>query len=78
MGEAALRRDPQAEAAVGFTERRVLLLDLTDVMCDETRCFPVIGGALVHKDLGHLTAVFASTMGTQLLRELRREEHDLR
>jgi hypothetical protein len=74
----ALRRDPQFEAVAGFTERRVLGLDLTHVMCDETRCFPVIGGALVHKDLGHLTAVFAATMGPQLLRALRRAEHDLR
>ena len=39
-------------------------------MCDRTRCFPVVGGALVHKDRGHLTRVFSTTLGPYVLRAL--------
>jgi hypothetical protein len=66
----ALRRDVQVLAARGFAERRVDVVDLTDLMCDAKRCYPVVGGALVHKDLGHLTATFAATMGPAMSRLL--------
>jgi SGNH domain (fused to AT3 domains) len=68
----ALQRDPVAAAARQAHSRRVQLIDLTRFMCDERRCFAVVGGALVHKDINHLTRVFATTLGPYLLRKLNR------
>jgi hypothetical protein len=66
----ALRRDPAAVAAARSTSDRVALIDLTHFMCDRTLCFPVVGGALVFKDLDHITAVFGATLGPYLLRRV--------
>jgi hypothetical protein len=65
----ALRRDPAAVAAERAS-RRVSTIDLTRFFCDDQRCFAVVGGVLVHKDVSHMTAVFAGTLGPYLLREL--------
>jgi hypothetical protein len=67
----ALDADPMAEAARRMRSPRVRVADLTRYFCDPRRCFPVIGGALVHKDRTHLTAVFAASLGPFLARELR-------
>jgi hypothetical protein len=53
-------RDP-AIAAARATGRPTI--DLTKQFCGARRCFPVIGGALVHKDADHLTQVFSRTLG---------------
>ena len=45
---------------------RVTVLDMTPFMCDRDKCFPVVGGALVHKDGGHVTQVFSRTLGPYL------------
>jgi hypothetical protein len=58
----ALSPDP-AVAAARRVRGRVHVLDMTPFFCGRTRCYPVIGGALVHKDLNHITAVFARTLG---------------
>jgi hypothetical protein len=47
----------------------VRVADLTHYFCD-TRCYPVIGGALVHKDIDHITAVYSTTLGPYLLRQV--------
>ena len=60
-----------AEAARRLHSSRVRVADLTKYFCDPERCFPVIGGALVHKDRTHLTAVFTATLGPFLAREVR-------
>ena len=41
-------------------------------MCDARRCFPVVGGALVHKDEHHMTTVFARTLWPYLARRVDR------
>ena len=41
-------------------------------MCDRRRCFPVVGGVLVHKDGSHLTTPFATSLGPFLLRSVER------
>ena len=69
---AVLDRDAEQVAAVRLHSPRVRLLDFTPFFCDATRCFPVIGGVLVHKDDHHLTAAFERTMGPYLLRALER------
>jgi hypothetical protein len=58
----ALGRDPAATAARRL-RGRVHVLDMTPFFCSSTRCYPVIGGALVHKDADHITAVFSRTLG---------------
>ena len=68
---AALAPDPAIEAAKRLSTPRVQAIDLTPFMCDAGHCFPVIGGALVHKDVGHLSTTFSTTLGPYLLRELK-------
>lgn len=70
----ALRGDAEAAAVRGASRRgrRVVLVDLTRFMCDARRCFPVVGGALVHKDGNHLTAIFGATLAPYLRRALDR------
>lgn len=68
----ALRVDPEALAVRRARSPRVRLVDLTRFMCDRARCYPVVGGALVHKDGLHLTATFAATLAPYLGRALDR------
>jgi hypothetical protein len=67
----ALPPDPAAVAASTVHSRRVQLVDLTPFFCDATRCYPVVGGVLVHKDSTHLTRLYATTLGPYLLRAVR-------
>lgn len=68
----ALRRDRAAIAARRDRSRRVHLVDLTRYMCSPRLCFPVVGGALVHKDATHMTSLFAGTLGPFLLQRVSR------
>ena len=68
----AIRRDHAAIAARRPGTGRVHLVDLTQLMCSPKLCFPVVGGVLVHKDVTHLTPLFASTLGPFLLRAVDR------
>jgi hypothetical protein len=67
---AALLTDEAAVAARRTDSARVKLVDLSRYMCDEQRCFPVVGGALVIKDIGHLTRTFSRTLGPFLGRAI--------
>jgi peptidoglycan/LPS O-acetylase OafA/YrhL len=58
----ALERDPEAVAAAHFPGSRVKPIDVTRYICDPSKCFPVVGGALVFKDIHHLTSVFAESL----------------
>jgi len=64
--------DPVAAAARRFRSDRVRLADLTRFICDASRCYPVVGGALVHKDRSHMTTVFARTLWPYLDRRVER------
>jgi hypothetical protein len=68
----ALLPDAAAVGAIQLQSPRVQLEDLTPFMCDSQLCFPVIGGTLVHKDLGHITRLFATTLAPFLLRAVNR------
>ena len=48
------------------------VVDLTRYFCTRRRCLPVVGGVLVHKDVDHLTQLFAGTLGPFLLRRIDR------
>ena len=69
----ALPADPAAIAAQHVRSRRIRLIDMTPYFCSRRMCFPVIGGALVHKDTGHLTAVYSTSLGPYLDRASRRK-----
>jgi hypothetical protein len=47
-----------------------LLVDLTDAICDEQRCYPVIGNVMAYRDSDHVSATFAQTMGALLAERL--------
>ena len=66
----ALRPDPLAAAAQRFGSARVQVIDLTRHYCDRERCFPVVGGALVHRDQSHVTPAFSASLGPYILRAL--------
>lgn len=70
--DAALHPDDQFAAAEAYDDAalRVDTLDLTPFMCDDEQCFPVVGGALVIKDVGHLTRTFSTTLGRYVGRGL--------
>jgi hypothetical protein len=68
----AIPSDPAAVAARSIHDRRVRLVDLNRYICDRRRCFPVVGGVLVFKDLSHLTPLFATTLGPFLDRRIGR------
>jgi SGNH domain (fused to AT3 domains) len=68
----ALKRDPAIDAVAQLKSPRYQAIDLTDFMCDTQLCYPVVGGALVKKDRGHLTRVFAATLAPYLSRALER------
>lgn len=67
----ALKTDHAAIAAERFDLPGLKSVDMTRFMCDTRRCFPVVGGALTHKDVGHITVVFSETLGPFLLRKVR-------
>ncbi|MBZ4486193.1 acyltransferase [Microbacterium sp. cx-55] len=55
--------DPLRGAAEG--QQDVTLLDFTSVYCDDTTCFPVVGGAGVYRDQDHLTVTFVDSLAPQ-------------
>jgi hypothetical protein len=75
-GACSLRRhrflfpDPAARAARRLRSSRVQAIDLTRFFCGPRRCYPVVGGVLVYRDVSHLTSLFARTLGPYLLRRL--------
>jgi hypothetical protein len=66
-----LRPDPLVIAARRIGTR-VQVIDLKRFQCSTHRCFPVVGGVLVHEDIDHLTRLFATTLGPYLLRAYNR------
>ncbi len=67
-----LRYDDHYAAARSSRNARVRPVNLTPFFCSARRCFPVVGGALVHKEGEHMTRVFAGTLGRFLLAAINR------
>lgn len=68
----ALTEDAGARAVQELGSKRYQLVDLTQFFCDDVNCFPVIGGALVYRDvLGHITVAFSRSLGPFLLSDVR-------
>jgi hypothetical protein len=68
----ALDPDPLVAAAHRLHSTRVQVVDLRRLFCDRRLCYPVIGGALVFRDVTHMTATFAATLGPYLLHDVDR------
>ncbi len=66
----ALKRDPLAAAATALHSSRVRVIDLTEQFCDRSRCYSVIGGALVYRDREHVTPAFSASLGPFIARAL--------
>jgi peptidoglycan/LPS O-acetylase OafA/YrhL len=64
--------DAAAGAARRMRDPRIRVVDLNRFICDRRRCYPVVGGVLVFKDLDHLTPLFATTLGPFLDRRVAR------
>lgn len=58
----ALEPDPLAAAGRADGSGLVTVREVTDLMCDDEVCHPVIGGVVAYFDHGHLTATFARTL----------------
>jgi len=67
----ALGRDAASSAVARERSKKFRTVDMTSFFCSTKRCFPVIGGALVYKDISHLTDIYASSLGPFLLRKVR-------
>jgi hypothetical protein len=67
----ALRPDPMVEAAARLPGR-VQVADLSQFFCDEAVCWPVIGGALVLRDVSHMTTTYSASLGPYLKRAVNR------
>lgn len=67
-----LPRDAAVTAARRLKDRGARVVDLTRYFCGRRHCLPVVGGVLVHKDVDHLTQLFAKTLGPFLLRRIDR------
>jgi hypothetical protein len=46
------------------------LIDLTDFICPQARCAPVIGDVIVYRDRGHLTNTYARSLAPMLTAKL--------
>lgn len=73
----ALRSDSQLKAAQQLQSPNVAPIDLSDLFCDQKRCYPVVGGVLVYQDGNHQTAQFNRTLAPYLLKELQANWPDL-
>jgi peptidoglycan/LPS O-acetylase OafA/YrhL len=62
----ALEDDPLATAATNASRDHVGVLDVSDLMCDATRCYGVVGGVIAYFDYGHLTKAFSLTMEPEI------------
>lgn len=62
----ALARFDPARGAAGNAH----LVDLSDYLCPDDVCFPVIGNVAVYLDDNHLTHMYAATLAPLLAREL--------
>lgn len=49
---------------------RCPLTAVSSFLRDAEDCFPVVGGALVIEDIGHLTRTFSRTLGPYLARAI--------
>ena len=67
----AVRTDSALRAAKSFSMPQTAAIDLTDLFCHDSKCYPVIGGTLVYADGSHQSKAFNRTLAPYLLEQLR-------
>lgn len=68
----AVRRDYYVVVARKLNSPRMQVVDLTHFFCGRRECYPVVGGALVYRDLyDHLTPAYAATLAPYLLEKIK-------
>ncbi|MCU1412359.1 MAG: hypothetical protein JWR04_3066 [Rhodoglobus sp.] len=58
--------DPLADAAAALPRPGLSTVDLDDLFCSATTCYPVIGGVLVYVDYSHFGATFGASLAPYL------------
>ena len=58
--------DPQAEAAQALDDPDVVKINMNDQLCEDDRCYTVIGGILAYWDHSHLSATYAQSLSGTL------------
>lgn len=66
----ALPEDLLYTAATILDNPQIQLIDLTDLYCDETTCYPVVGSLPVYYDSDHIARSFALTLVPVLTEKL--------
>lgn len=66
----ALRPDPAVDAAKEFDSPQVQVADLGTFFCRRRLCPPVSGGALVLRDVTHMTTTYSTTLGPYLVQRV--------
>ena len=46
------------------------MVDLTELFCDATTCFAVVGGVITHRDFTHITDEFSRSYAPYLAAKL--------
>ena len=57
-------------AAESLGEDAVAILDVSDLLCGEEKCEPVIGGLITNFDQGHFASAFARTLSPEVSQAL--------
>ena len=68
---AAVVPDVMSAAATAAGPTVATRLDMSDLFCDASRCFAVVGGEVVYRDTSHLTWNYAASTAPELARRLR-------
>lgn len=66
----ALRSDPAVDAARRLASPQVQVADLATFFCRRRMCPPVTGGALILRDVSHMTTTYSRTLGPYLLQRV--------
>lgn len=61
-----VRPDPLADVVADLDASTASVTDLTDLFCDDSTCYPVIGGALAYFDSSHISATYSRTLAPYL------------
>lgn len=68
----AMRQDAAVATVAGLRSPRYRAIDMTSFFCGPRKCYPVIGGSLVHRDIfGHLNEAYARSLGPYMARKVR-------
>jgi len=59
-------QDPQADAVKAMNDPDVVQIDMNDQLCEDGRCYTVVGGIVAYWDHSHLSATYAQSLSETL------------